>query len=362
MQTSRTLIDQISKDGAQAYREAVAAAVEDRDASDLWERWEQDTAALLLVSWASGAIQTLRDAGAPLQGIAPRSLSRFAREDDIAVRFRSEAAREVVRRFVRLMPMTRERWETLVQRAQEAARQLRESEQATALDEIANRSPDLAALIRGKPEPQPEGTPEEVRTRRTPAVQGVVQGTFFVTGMDERQVRQTKRLLARVIRGEASVSTAGKAIERIGIGDFVSKATLQTGTDLTAARLETVYRTNANRAATQGRLDIVRDETVRKFVPLMQFSATKDKRTRPSHTAMHGYVATVEDIDRQAIPTPLGFNCRCTWKPIPLAVAYGKGWCNEEGTPNREAIQRHNGARQKLIDSGEVPDRGFLAG
>lgn len=361
MQGSRALIDQIARDGAQAYREAVAAAVEDTDATELWDRWEQDTAALLLVSWASGAIQTLRDAGAPLKGVAPTSI-RFDREDDIAIRFRSEAAREVVRRFVRLMPMTRERWEALVQAAQQSARQLRESEQAGAVAEIAKRSPDLAALLGGRTPEMPEGAPAEVRTRRIPAVQGVVQGTFFVTGMDARQVQQTKRLLARVIRGEASVSTAGKAIERIGIGDFVSKATLQTGTDLTAARLETVYRTNANRAATQGRLDIVRDDTVRKFVPLMQFSATNDRRTRATHKAMHGYVATVEDIDGQAIPTPLGFNCRCTWKPLPLAVAYGKGWCDEDGNPNRQAIARHNGSRQKLIDSGEVPDRGFLAG
>lgn len=361
MTPTNTLIKRIETEGAQAYREAIAAQVEDKPSERLWEAWEGDTAALLLISWASGAIATLRDAGAPLTGVEPR-VARFDRVDDVAVRFTSEAAQEVVRRFVRLMPMTRERWDALIAAAFDSAREMREDEETRGLEEIANRSPDLRNLIYGTPEPQAEGTPEEVLRRRTPAVQGVVQGAFFVTGMDEKQVRQTKRLLARVIRGEAAVSTAGKDIERIGIGDFVSMATLQTGTDLTAARLETVYRTNTNRANSQGRLDIVRDETVRKFVPLMQFSARKDKRTRDSHLAMHGFVASVDQIDGQGIATPLGFNCRCTWKPVPISIAYGKGWCDEDGKPDIEAIKRHNGDRQKLVDSGEVPDRGFIAG
>jgi len=359
---SNQLIAKIAEEGATAYREAIAAQVAGDDPTEHWDRWEADTAALLIVSWGSGAIQTLRTAGVPLKSVIAPPVSRFDRPEDISVRFRSQAAREVVRRFTRLLPMTRERWEALVQAAFASAREMRTDEQTRGLREISDRSPDLAALIYGKPEPQPKGTPAEVRKRRTPAVQGVVQGTFFVTDMSEEQVQATRDLLARVIRGEAAVSTAGKAIAKIGVGDFVSMAVLETGTDLTAARLETVYRTNTNRAASQGRLDICRDETVRKFVPLMQFSATKDKRTRETHKAMNGYVASVEQIDAQGIPTPLGFNCRCLWKPVPISVAYGKGWCDEDGKPDPDAIRRHNGDRQKLIDSGEVPDRGFLAG
>ena len=148
----------------------------------------------------------------------------------------------------------------------------------------------------------------------------------------------------------------------MGVGDFVSHAELQTGTDLTAARLETVYRTNINRAQSQGRLDIVRDSTVQRFVPLMMFRATKDRRTRDTHRAMDGFVATVDQIDGQGIPTPLGFNCRCTWSPVSIATAVSRGWCDDDGNPIAEAIRRHNGARQNLIDKGLVPDRGFISG
>jgi len=142
----------------------------------------------------------------------------------------------------------------------------------------------------------------------------------------------------------------------------VEQATLQTGTDLTSARLETVYRTNVNRAQTQGRLDIVRDETVQAFVPLMRFDATRDKRTRETHRLMDGYVATVAQIDSMGIATPLGFNCRCAWSPISIAKAIRAGFADEDGNIDYDAIKRHNGARQNLIDKGLVPDTGFISG
>jgi hypothetical protein len=94
----------------------------------------------------------------------------------------------------------------------------------------------------------------------------------------------------------------------------------------------------------------------------MQFTSTKDNRTRDTHKAMDGYVATVEQIDAQGIPTPGGFNCRCRWKPIPLVVAASRGWTDEEGVPDYAAIKKHNGRRQQLIDSGQFPDPGFISG
>jgi SPP1 gp7 family putative phage head morphogenesis protein len=236
---------------------------------------------------------------------------------------------------------------------------------------LLDRSPKLAALIypalsgrppRSVPGQAEKALPEGVQRVRTPGVQAVAQGAFFVTGMTAEQAKATQDLLAKVIRQEESVSVAGKKLKTIGVGDFIEQATLATGTDLTAARLETVYRTNLNRAASQGQLDIVREPTVRKFVPLMQFSATKDTRTRDTHRAMDGYVATVEQIDSQGINTPLGFNCRCGWKPVPVAKAQANGWVDDDGVPNFKAIERHNGRRQGLIDTGKVPDPGFVSG
>jgi hypothetical protein len=77
---------------------------------------------------------------------------------------------------------------------------------------------------------------------------------------------------------------------------------------------------------------------------------------------MDGYVATVEQIDAQGINTPGGFNCRCGWKPIPVAVAMAQRWVDDDGQPDYAAIKRHNGRRQALIDTGKFPDAGFVSG
>lgn len=365
-------VKKLLREAQNAYREAVASQIELRDATRSWDDWEAATAALLLVSWAEGAVATLRQAGVPLQVPTDVQVTQFSKLQtqvqvgtttlDLAAQFRAGPAREVVERYIRLFPMTRERWNKLIQHALQAAGEMRDDEAATALDHILDRSPNLRTLVQSTPMPAPEGAPEEVQIRRTPAVQAAVQGSFFVTGMSQEQVEQTRDLLAKVIRQETTVSVAGKKLEELGVGDFVEQATLATGTDLTQARLETVYRTNLNRAQTQGRLDICRDETVRKFVPLMIFRATKDTRTRETHKAMDGFVATTDQIDSMGIPAPLGFNCRCSWSPVPIATAVARGWCDENGTPLFEAIKAHNGNRQQLIDKGQVPDEGFISG
>jgi len=363
--SSDALIAKVAREGAEAYRRAVAAQVEGDDPDSYWRAWESLTAALLLSSWASGAVATLRQAGVDLAAVQDPPVAAFAREtplDDVVAVFRGGPSREVVKRYIRLMPLTREKWEALIAHAQQAAREMATDEQANALAKIAERSPDLAALIRSAPAPEVAELPEEVQVRRTPAVQAAVQGTFFATGMTQQQVEQTRKLLAKVIRQDVTVSVAGKRLETLGVGDFVEQATLQTGTDLTSARLETVYRTNVNRAQTQGRLDIVRDETVQAFVPLMRFDATRDKRTRETHRLMDGYVATVAQIDSMGIATPLGFNCRCAWSPISIAKAIRAGFADEDGNIDYDAIKRHNGARQNLIDKGLVPDTGFISG
>jgi SPP1 gp7 family putative phage head morphogenesis protein len=356
------LFSDVVADGERAYRAAIAAEVEGKDPNDLWDEWQADTAALLLVSWVSGAATTLRTAGVPMKHSRPRS--RFDRIVDIVeVAFEPGPAREVVKRYATLVPLTRQRWDSLLEQAFAAAEELRQDEQANGLAMILDRSPDVAALVTGRPpEPEPREAPRDVRVRRTPEVQRVAQSGFFVTGMTKAQIKETQALLGKAIRGEVTTSAAGKRLEELGVGDFVEQTIIETGTDLTKARLETVYRTNLNRAQTQGRLDIVRDKTVKRFVPLMQLRATKDVRTRDTHSKFSGYLATVEQIDEQGIPAPLGFNCRCSWVPVSLAKAVAAGWCDEDGKPNVEAIRAHNGGRQDLVDRGLIPDPGFISG
>lgn len=362
----RDNIARLVAEARRTYGDAVATTVEGGNPEEAWDAWERVTAALLLASWATGAQITMHAVGAVPK---PKAVMFDRTVPDFLLRFDEGPARETVQRFVGLMPLTRQQWDGLIENAFNAAHELRRTEAATALEKIVERSPALAGLVglaqagnaaRGVPgfTTPPKGT----KRARTPGVQAIAQGSFFVTGMDAKQIEQTRGLLAQVIRGDKAVSTAGKDLRRIGVGDFVALATLKTGTDLTAARLETVYRTNLNRAQTQGQLDIVRDPTVKKFVPLVRFSATKDRRTRDTHKAMDGFIATVEQVDAQGIPTPAGFNCRCAWTPIPLVTAVTKGWCDEDGVPNYEAIKKANGNKQQLIDTGKFPDPGFISG
>ncbi len=345
------LLRKVQADAARQYRNAISSQMLGQPATTEWDAWERDTAALLLAAWATGARQTVRQAGIP----APKVREVFDRNaPEMALEFKAGPAREVVERYAATMPITRARWNALIQAALESAREMRRNEEAEGLERILERSPDLSRLVRG--------ALDEVQIRRTPQAQQVARGSFFVTGMTQRQVEQTRELLAKAVRGEVSTSVAGKKLRVLGVGDFAGQAILKTGTDLTEARLETVFRTNLNRAQTQGQLDIVREPTVQAFVPVMRFSATRDARTRDTHRAMDGFVATVEQIDAQGIATPAGFNCRCAWIAVPAAQAMTSGWAKADGTPNLEAIRRHNGRRQSLIDTGKFPDPGFIAG
>jgi SPP1 gp7 family putative phage head morphogenesis protein len=163
-----------------------------------------------------------------------------------------------------------------------------------------------------------------------------------------------------VIEERPGKSTVGKLIRSMNLGDFVTTTQALTGTELSTARLETVLRTNTNRATTEGAAEVLRDERVQAFVPLVQYSATKDPRTRPAHRAMDGYVGTIEDFDRMGLTPPCGFNCRCALIPVPAAMALDKGWTRPNGTLDYAAIKRHNGARQTVVDRGEIPDPGFV--
>jgi uncharacterized protein with gpF-like domain len=105
---------------------------------------------------------------------------------------------------------------------------------------------------------------------------------------------------------------------------------------------------------------VLRDERVQAFVPLVEYSATKDSRTRPTHRAMDGYVNTMEMFDRQGLGPPGGFSCRCQMIPVSMSDAMENGWIDPRGNVDHAAIRRHNGSRQALIDSRQFPDPGFV--
>jgi uncharacterized protein with gpF-like domain len=99
---------------------------------------------------------------------------------------------------------------------------------------------------------------------------------------------------------------------------------------------------------------------VQAFVPLVEYSATMDRRTRETHKGLDGYVGTMQDFDRMGIAPPCGFNCRCALIPVSAAEALDRGFTRPNGTLDYAAIRRHNGARQNLIDTRQMPDPGFV--
>lgn len=342
----------VLKDAQKAYREALAAQVRGEEDGPAWDRFGEAVSALLLASWLAGAHGVTRRAKVPQEVI-----DGFL-EDGEAVTFALPALKlegfggqymaPIAQWFRRLVPISRRSWELLIEAARRSAIDVASHEEENALADI-RKNPSVDALLRGM-------TYREGVNR----VKRITDSTFFVTGMNAEQTRQTQELVARVIEERPGKSTVGKWIKAMNLGDFVTTTQLVTGTDLSSARLETVLRTNTNRATTEGAAEVLRDETVQAFVPLVQYSATKDPRTRPEHRAMDGYIGRMEDFDRQGITPPCGFNCRCAIIPVPAAVALDKRWTNAAGVIDYAAIKRHNGQRQALIDTGKFPDPGFV--
>ena len=339
----------VLKEGQQAYRKALAAEVRGDDPAEHWHTFHAATAALLLASYLFGSRDAVTKAKIPeeaVQAIAgePQTFDRL--ETGIALEgFGADYLKPIANWFRRRVPISRLDFDTLIDACRRSAGDVTAHEQANALPDMRKRSPMLNELLQG-------GV----------TVGSIVRGAFFVTGMNAEQTRQTRELIARVIEEKPGKSVVGKWIRKMNLGDFVTTTQAITGTHLTTARLETVLRTNTNRAATEGLAETLREPKVQAFVPLVEYSATGDNRTRPTHQAMDGYVGTIEMFDRQGLGPPGGFACRCSLLPVPAARAYAKGWTDEDGNVNYDALKRHNGKRQALIDSGQFPDPGFVNG
>jgi SPP1 gp7 family putative phage head morphogenesis protein len=343
------------KEAQATYRRALAAQVRGEPDAEAWDAFAEVTAALLMASWLAGARGTIDRAKVPDEAVEGMledgDVVEFAALP-VLTEFGSKWMKPIAGWFRQRVPISRKDWELLVKAARASAGEVGDHERQNALVDLRKRSPILDGLLRGVlSRPQKGGIT---------TVKRITNDTFFVTAMTPEQTRQTQELVARVIEERPGKSTVGKLIRSMNLGDFVTTTQALTGTELSTARLETVLRTNTNRATTEGAAEVLRDERVQAFVPLVQYSATKDPRTRPAHRAMDGYVGTIEDFDRMGLTPPCGFNCRCALIPVPAAMALDKGWTRPNGTLDYAAIKRHNGARQTVVDRGEIPDPGFV--
>ena len=334
----RALMTAWVKEARTLYGVAIAAEVIGLPSAGLWGAWSEPVAALLMGGWALGSFRVIR--AAKMQEMAPMPEGGLPLS---VTGYEAGSSAQVQAHWEGRIPVTRQQWEELRAWAQGKSLDMAAHESANAVPDIAKQSPDVEALFAGR---APKGHSRA--------------NAFFVTGLDAQQAAGVKAQIADVLSGRQTITTARGNLREMGLGEFIGRAQLTTARDLTAARLETVLRTNMSSAQSQGEAVTLRNPVVRNFVPLLQWSAVRDTRTRPTHAAMSGYIGTIDDFDRQHMGPPASFNCRCSRIPMPVSVAMDRGFVNPDGTINREAIDAHNGARQGLIDSGAFPDPGFV--
>jgi len=147
--------------------------------------------------------------------------------------------------------------------------------------------------------------------------------------------------------------------DRMTLPEFISRAWLEGAQNLTAARLETIYRTNLQSAFNEGHMSSMRSPEVKSVAPLAMIVEIQDPRSRDHHAAMDGYINTVEYFDRLQLAPPNGFNCRGTVRVVSWTEAENLGLVGDDGEINWKALERYNGNRQGYIDRGEYPDPGF---
>lgn len=349
--TSRTLGDHIAtlkREASSAYRKAIAAQVRGTTDTAAWDVFRDALSALLLYAWCNGAYKTIRAGG----GIPSLNLSgdrlTFA---DVALTYDGHRwQKPVADAYRERLPITRAQWEELLRRSRDEAGVQVSTEIDSGLSNIVKRSKVLQQVLRGVMKP-----PE------TPAPRDVPAGGFMVTGINREQVEQVRDLVAKVIEEKPTVSVVGKEIQRINVGDFVTTAQVRHGINLTDARLQTIYRTNLNRAMSQGTAEVLENDTVRQYIPLVEYRSAQDKRTRKTHRAFSGFVGTIDTFRTKGITPPCGYNCRCTLLPIPVGSAITRGFATKDGSLDERAINAHNGRRQSMLDSSLMPDPGWVA-
>jgi len=92
-------------------------------------------------------------------------------------------------------------------------------------------------------------------------------------------------------------------------------------------RLELVFRNNIQTAYNAGRWQQFQQSKTSH--PYLRYSAVNDGRTRPSHRAMHGHIARVDDVWWKTHMPQNGFRCRCT------AIALTEKQAKRYGIPSK---------------------------
>jgi hypothetical protein len=173
--------------------------------------------------------------------------------------------------------------------------------------------------------------------------------------------------MAAARRAQEIVSTDDSA--RDLVASFPSRSSLAAQTEARRALNLGI----ADSAVMEGRSSIPSMNPTKPFTrevsyPLWEIREIMDRRTRGnphgdfpegSHWQVNGYVNTMEEIIRQDLVPPCGWNCRAALVPVSFGKAERLGLIDAGGDPIPEKIAEYNSARQPYIDNGLYPDPGF---
>lgn len=147
------------------------------------------------------------------------------------------------------------------------------------------------------------------------------------------QLRQTAWYVSGVMSGNLLDRIRKKLIEARVAGHgrdwFTQEVTKEA--ELTAAHVETVFRTNAASAAGAGRWKQYNDPDVADLFFGFRYVSQGDHRSRPLHKAMHDFVALKDDPVWRTIWVPNGYNCRCKIRPLRKGDAVRYGLITKDG-------------------------------
>jgi SPP1 gp7 family putative phage head morphogenesis protein len=171
------------------------------------------------------------------------------------------------------------------------------------------------------------------------AAEWLKQKAFTVTGdLKAGAVKEIKNVLVNGLKynwSQAEVKrnvykalvskgflTGASAADALGMDDqeaLARELDLQGG--LTAARLDTVVRTNMFEAINEARLDAYTDPALDGFVTALQYSSILDSRTTPICEHMDGRTYTAAQWEGELRPwvPPNHFNCRSLIIPVTVA-------------------------------------------
>lgn len=202
---------------------------------------------------------------------------------------------------------------------------------------------DLVAAPKPKPVLESVLGPESPYKASLPHLDDVVdrlRKSPLATGVNYRDTAEKVKAGAFAVtaditdKGVGTIrETLAEALEQgLGKDDFIELiATRLEETSLAPNHVETIFRTNAMSALSEGKKRALDNPLVTDAFPYVAYSATHDARVRPEHKALETLGLQGTNLYRSDDPTirlfwpPWSYNCRCAVFPQTVTQAAAKG-------------------------------------